>query len=231
MLLGRALAADWGRWLAVTLGFVVVYYGGLLLATMLRFREIPNYVVFHDVIHVYGLILAGTPSWSDAFTIMLGEPWFETGYKNPEYYGVATWSYMLIPPKMLIVALFGALLATAAVLLRYGRGQACPVASARGVYTAAGAGSVMVALTSATLTWVVCCATPSWVVALAMLGMSASLALWLEPLGKVLTLLGLGIMIAVIVYQLRRLGAGASTVGAPRGAAAASGGLSPCRMQ
>ena len=46
----------------------------------------------------------------------------------------------------------------------------------------AGGGAALVGVSSATLSWVVCCATPTWVVSLAMLGMSASLALWLEPL-------------------------------------------------
>ena len=38
--------------------------------------------------------------------------------------------------------------------------------------------------------WVVCCATPTWVVSLAMMGMSASLALWLEPLVIFITITG-----------------------------------------
>jgi hypothetical protein len=45
------------------------------------------------------------------------------------------------------------------------------------------------------------------VVALAMLGMNASLALLLEPLGQVMMALGLGIMLMIIVLQLRQLAA------------------------
>ncbi|HEU0202602.1 MAG TPA: hypothetical protein VFR86_19490 [Burkholderiaceae bacterium] len=201
-----AVARARGRWLAVSLGFVVAYYAGLLLFTMLRFAEVPNYVEFHDLLGTYRLILDGTPVWSDRLPILLDEPWFETGYKNPHYYGVATWSYMLIPPRMLLVFLAGALLATVAVLARYGQehGRGCPASPAR-AYTAAGFGSALVGLTSATLTWVVCCASPTWVVALAMLGMSASLALWLEPLGKVLLVLGLLVFAGAIAQQLRAL--------------------------
>jgi hypothetical protein len=44
-------------------------------------------------------------------------------------------------------------------------------------------------------------------VALAMLGMSASLALWLEPLGDLLTFGGLLIMIWIIYYQLKHISA------------------------
>lgn len=203
-LMRQTIARYRGRWLAISVGFVVLYYLGLLLFTMARFWEIPNYVEFHDILGTYKLIWDGTPAWSDAWPILMDEAWFEAGYKNPHYYGIATWSYMLIPPKMFLVFVSGALLATAMVLMAAGKEAACPIAPAR-VYAAAGAGSALVGLTSATLTWVVCCAAPSWVVALAMLGMSVSLALWLEPLGNILMMLGLLLMAGIIVLQLRNL--------------------------
>ena len=195
----------WGLLLLTSVGFVVLYYSGLLLLTMLRFGEIPNYVVFHDVFHVYGLIFEGTPSLLDMIPILIDEPWFETGYKNPNYYGVATWSFMLIPPKMMLVFLMGFLLGIFTVLVMYGRNRSCQMVTDKRLYAAAGVSSVFISLTSATLTWVVCCATPSWVVALAMLGMSASLALWLEPLGNLLTISGLLVMVWIIYYQLKTL--------------------------
>jgi hypothetical protein len=37
------------------------------------------------------------------------------------------------------------------------------------------------------------------------LGMSSSIALWLEPLGNFLTVAGIGIMLGTIYYQLRLL--------------------------
>jgi len=200
-----AIRKHWRILLLVSIGFVFLYYSGLLLVTMARFGEIPNYVVFHDVFGTYGLILEGTPSLLDAIPIMIDEPWFETGYKNPLYYGVATWSFMLIPPKILLVLLMGNLLGIFTVLTLYKQSQACAVKNNKSLYAAAGTGTLFISLTSATLTWVVCCATPSWVVALAMLGMSASLALWLEPLGKLLTIGGLAIMIWIIVSQLRSI--------------------------
>ena len=97
----QALFNKWRMLLGVTFGFVSVYYLLILLATMVRFAEIPNYLTVHDVLHNYYLVLTGTPSLIDAIPIMFEEPWLETGYKNPLYYGVATWSYMLIPLKML----------------------------------------------------------------------------------------------------------------------------------
>lgn len=202
----RTVAQHRVRWLAISLGFVVTYYAGLLLFTMLRFGEIPNYAVFHDVFGVYRLIYEGTPSVSDALSIMMDEAWFEAGYKNPLYYGIATWSYMLIPPKVLLVFLTGVLVATVVVLAAAGKAAACP-ASSKQAYATAGMGTALVGLTSATLTWVVCCATPSWVVSLAMLGMSVSLALWLEPAGMILTPLGLSLIAGMIVKQLRSLAA------------------------
>ncbi len=95
----------WFMLASISIGFVVLYYFGLLFFTMVRFGEIPNYVVFHDVLHVYQLILTGTPYFLDTIPIIIDEAGFETGYKNPDYYGVATWSYMLIPPKMLLLLL------------------------------------------------------------------------------------------------------------------------------
>jgi hypothetical protein len=62
-------------------------------------------------------------------------------------------------------------------------------------------------MTSATLTWVVCCATPSWIVGLAMLGMSSSLALWLEPFGKIINVLGLILVVWIILLQLKSIAA------------------------
>jgi len=204
-LLVNAVKQRWNILLLTSFGFLVLYYVGLLLVTMLRFGEIPNYVEFYDVIGTYRLIFEGTPSLQDALPILVDEPWFEAGYKNPEYYGVATWSFMLIPPKMFLVFIMGILLGIFAVLVSYSRNVACSVKTDKRLFAAAGMGSALISLTSATLTWVVCCATPSWVVALAMLGMSASLALWLEPLGHFLSVAGLGLMLWIIVVQLKKI--------------------------
>lgn len=206
----RAVRAHWVLFVLMSGGFFALYYLGLLLMTMVRFGEIPNYLIFHDVIHVYRLIWEGTPSITDMVSIAVDEAWIETGYKDPEYYGVATWSYMLVPPKMLLVLLMGVLLGLFAALQAYRRtSTACVVASSagwdRGLIAAAGLSSAFIALTSATLTWVVCCATPTWIVALTMLGMSASLALWLEPAGIALRIAAFAIMAGVLVVQLRSL--------------------------
>ena len=200
----QALFNKWQMLLAVTSGFVFVYYLLILFITMLRFAETPNYLTVHDVLHNYYLVLTGTPSLLDAIPIMFDEPWLEVGYKNPLYYGVATWSYMLIPLKMIPIVLIGFLLGVFAALTSYSKSLYCQLPAKRS-FTLAGIGSGLVGLTSVTLTWVVCCATPSWVVALAMLGMSASLALWIEPIGKLLTFSGMLLMLWVVMQQARRL--------------------------
>jgi hypothetical protein len=201
----QAIKQQWLLWLLLIFGFVVLYYGGLLLITMIRFHEIPNYVEVYNIVHVYQQIFEGTPSLKDALMILVDEAWIETGYKNPDYYGIATWSYMLIPPKMALLVIMAALVATFVVLSIYSRKNACPIKNGRRLYAIAGIGSGFVGMTSATLTWVVCCATPSWIVGLAMLGMSSSLALWLEPLGKIISTLGLALMLWIIVLQLKSI--------------------------
>jgi len=204
-LVALACKKYWVSLLLVSVGFTVVYYAGLLMLTMIRFAEVPNYIEFYDVFKIYGLILEGTPSLIDAIPIIIDEAWFETGYKNPAYYGVATWSYMLIPPKMILVFLMGGLLGIFTVLRKHQKNTNCNMKKDKGLFVAVGISSTFISLTSATLTWVVCCATPSWVVALAMLGMSASLALWLEPLGTIMTISGLALMLWIIYSQLKSI--------------------------
>jgi len=201
----QAIKQHWLLWLFMVAGFLVLYYGGLLLVTIIRFHEVPNYVEVYNIWHVYQQIFDGTPSLRDAMKILIDEAWIEMGYKSPEYYGIATWSYMLIPPKMLVVGLMSMLVATFITLRVYSREQACPLSNRGKLYTVAGVGSGMVGLGSATLTWVVCCATPSWVVGLSMLGLSSSLALTLEPFGKIINTAGIGLILWIIFLQLKSI--------------------------
>ena len=57
----------------------------------------------------------------------------------------------------------------------------------------------MVAMTNATMSWVVCCAAPSWVVGLAMLGLGVSTSLALESMGPVLSIGGFSLLIAALI--------------------------------
>lgn len=201
----QAIRQQWMLWLFMVLLFPVLYYGGLLLVTIIRFHEVPNYVEVYNIIQVYQQIFEGTPSMKDALTILIDEAWIEMGYKNPDYYGIATWSYMLIPPKMLLVAAMSVLVATFITLRVYSRKQSCPLENPGRLYAAAGVGSGLVGLGSATLTWVVCCATPSWVVGLSMLGLSSSLALALQPFGKIINTMGMALVLWIIFLQLKSI--------------------------
>ena len=196
------------RWLAMAIGFTLLYYSMVLVFTMIRFQEIPNYVTFENVFHVYYMILAHTPSLSDAIPIMANEAFFETGFKDPNYYGVATWSYMLIPPKVLLV-LFMAMLLTTYLFLKSQTRRACrlnsPAVPSSKLTTTAGLGTALVSLTNVSLSWVVCCATPNWSVALTMLGLSSSISLWLNPYGVYMTLIGMGLMLVAVFSQAGQL--------------------------
>ena len=185
-----AILARKALWVLITLGFVVVYYAGILLSVMLRFGDMPNYVTVHDYLHNVAVIIRSTPSVRDMLPIILDEWWIEVGFMNRQYgRGIAGWSFQIIPAKFVVVLALGALVATNVVLLRQ-----LPRACARAVpYTGAaatGLGAAFVGFTSVTLTWVVCCAAPSWAVGLAMLGVGVSTAFGVQPYGPAITMAG-----------------------------------------
>ena len=188
-------------WLGLAMGFIAGYHAVLLGMMVLRFGHWPNFVKSYDVFEAFWLIIAGTPSWIDAFSILLAEPLLDVGYISPQW-RIAEWSLMILPRQFAQVTLLGFFVATFAVLYLGNRTQ-CSSAP-RGWSLAAALGAGLSGMASATLFWVVCCATPTWVVALAMLGFSVSLASALEPLGIVLTLSGFGLLATAIVAQLRR---------------------------
>lgn len=194
----RAIRNDSGRWLAVMLGVALAYHLALLGATILRFGTWPNYLRVHDLVDAARLIVAGTPDPRDALAFLGDEIWIEIGYIHPTF-RLAEWSFNLMPVRLALVLLGGALLATYVVLARTCTARS-PAAAA-----AAGAGSGLVALTSATLMWVVCCAAPSWVVGLAMLGLGVSTSLALEPLGLPLTAAGFALLGAAVMLRARHL--------------------------
>lgn len=203
--MGRAIAERRRMWLSVLIGFMVVYQLTLMAALIVRFENVPNYVTFYNYpANVYE-ILVSTPALSDALPIIAEEWLVEIGYMNYDYgNGVSEWSLTLWPSKLVVLSIVGALLATCLVLLLPGKDGACPIASKQRAMVGAGSGAALVGLSSATMSWVVCCATPTWVVSLAMLGMSASLALWLEPLGDFITAGGFILLIATAVFLARR---------------------------
>jgi hypothetical protein len=214
---GSAVAERWALWAAIATGFVVVYNVMLLAALIVRFGDLPNYATVYDYPGNVLRIVASTPSALDAVEIVRDEWLLEIGFMNYSFgNGISEWSLTILPAKLVLLLAVGALLATTIVLALPARDGACAAASGRKAIGAASGGAALVGFSSATLSWVVCCAAPTWVVSLAMLGMSASLALWLRPFGDVITVSGFALLAtAVVVLARRRSGFDAA---APRSA-------------
>lgn len=202
-IIGSTIAARKGLWLLMTLGFVIAYYGGLLLSVIIRFEQLPNYATLHDYIHNVAGIIRSTPSISDMLPIIADEWLLEIGYMNRDYgRGVAEWSIEIIPAKAVIVLILGAFVATNVLLLRR-LPRACAAAVRYSGLGATGLGAAFVGFTSVTLTWVVCCAAPSWAVGLALLGVSVSTAFGVQPYGTAITLAGFAMLLGT-TYLLAR---------------------------
>jgi len=193
-------------WWGTMIGFIATYYTGLLLTMLIRFENVPNYVTFYDWPGNVWVILTSTPSFADAIEIISEEWLVEIGYMNYDFgNGISEWAMNIVPPKLFLMLVVASLIASLVVLLMPSRSTACLAAPKKGkAVAAASGGATLVGLSSATLSWVVCCATPTWVVSLAMMGMSASLALWLEPLGDFITISGFVLLFASIWHLARR---------------------------
>jgi len=198
----QAVRRCWRGFSGLSLMLVVTYYAALVGVMTLRLGQLPNYAEIYDAPAAYMLIWTSTPSPLDAVQIMADEPLFEIGYKMPEF-GISEWSLMVALPNLIQVSAGAALLAVFFLLGRLARRAGCAL-RLRAV-AAAGAGAGLLALCSASLTWVVCCATPSWVVALSLLGVSLTLAQWLGPFDALFLCAG-GLAAACgIALQARRL--------------------------
>lgn len=199
---GAAVYARFGRWLAIGLATTLIYYVGLLAALVVRFENLPNYVVAYNWPGNVAHIIRSTPSLADTAMIVQNEWLLEIGYMNMSFgKGISEWSLTLVPPKMAVILALGMLLATVWAL---GTAQHACAARPDGTSIAAsGLGAGLVALTGATMTWVVCCATPTWIVGLAMLGMGVATANWLEPAGAYLSFAGFALLTVAIAKMAR----------------------------
>lgn len=195
----RAVAGHWalvaGMALATLAGSIVLQ----LVALVVRFGNLPNYATLYDWPGNVATIVASTPSVRDMLPIIAGEWLVEIGYMNYDYgLGISEWAFTLIPLSMLAVAFTGALLGTLLAVWRETR--SCPREVRAGSAAAGGLGATFVALTSLTMSWVVCCATPSWVVGLAMMGLGVSTSLWLQPIGGWVALTGFALIALAILW-------------------------------
>ncbi len=207
----RAVIIGLARWrvmiLAFAVGFPIVFYGLLLGVLVVKYGHLPNYLTRHDWIHNVLGIIHGTPSMRDMVPIILNEWLLEIGYMDYQYgHGVADWSLAIIPHKLAIMSLAGALIGLNAALLCERRApqtlsRECVRASRFGFLTCLGA--VSTGLTSATVFSVACCAVPSWAGSLTILGMETSLAYALEPFGPIGSLLGVGALVMSAFWLAR----------------------------
>jgi hypothetical protein len=198
----RETVADSRRaWLAMTLGFTVLYHLGLLASASLSTGHLPNYIRFYDWPANVLRIIHSTPAASDMLSIISDEWLIETGAMNYHYaHGIAEWSLAVMPTHVAMTLLLAALVATMILLLRRSRDY-CPIAERGAGATATGVGALFVGTANITMTWVACCAAPSWVVGLSLVGIETSSAFALLPYGGALSGAGFA-MLAATIYWL-----------------------------
>lgn len=196
--LSQTIAKDWKRLLVWGLVTAVLFQVFMMIALIVRFQAVPNYVTFYNWIGNVAWIVQSTPSWGDIPAIVAEEWLIEIGFMNYDYgNGISEWSLNVVPSRMLVLFGLGFMLGLCTSLLR---SETCRTETGRSVQFGAGAGAFLVAMTNATMSWVVCCATPSWVVGLAMLGLGVSTSLALETMGPILSISGFSILAFLIIF-------------------------------
>jgi hypothetical protein len=223
----QAVISGLARWCAMifafAVGFPILFYLLLLGVLVVRYGHLPNYVTRHDWIHNVLGIIHGTPSVRDMVPIILNEWLLEIGYMDYQYgHGVADWSLSIIPHKLAIMSLAGALIGLNVALLNERQAsrtlaQECRRACRSGCFTCLGA--LCTGLTSATVFSVACCAAPSWAASLTILGMETSLAFTLEPFGPFASLIGIVFLCTSALWLAydNRSGAGAEMLPTSQG--------------
>ena len=188
-------------WLAMTLGFTLLYHLILLGSASLSTGHLPNYIRYYDWPANVMRIIRSTPAIADMPPIINDEWLIETGALNYNYgHGIAEWSLAIIPSNVFVALLLSALVTTSILLLRRSR-EICPLAERGAGATAAGVGALFVGTANITMTWVACCSTPTWVVGLSLLGIESSSAFVLLPYGNALSFGGFAVL-ALTTYWL-----------------------------
>jgi hypothetical protein len=196
------IRANWKTMVVHGLVFALMFQVIMLLALIVRFQDLPNYVTFYDWFGSAAHIIQSTPSMRDAAHIIWEEWLIEIGFMNYDYgMGISEWSLNVLPSRLFMLFVLGA---TVSLCLALVRRDNCDAGTSTAMRATTGVGALLVAMTNATMSWVVCCATPSWVVGLAMLGLGVSTSLALETMGPVLTSLGSGTLAFLIVILAAR---------------------------
>lgn len=194
--INEALRHDWRRMVLTGVIFAVLFQVLMLIALMVRFQALPNYAIGYDWIGNVIHIIRSTPSWSDIPPIVNQEWLIEIGKMNYDYgTGISEWSLNVVPIRMMVLFVLGALIALCTTLMR---AETCGAVTRNSLRATTGLGTILVAMTNATMSWVVCCAAPSWVVGLAMLGLGVSTSLALETMGPALNFAGFGLLLALV---------------------------------
>lgn len=180
------------------LGFAVFAQVLMLIALMIRFQDLPNYTQFYDWGSNVAWIIQSTPSWSDIPPIIAEEWLIEIGFMNYDYgHGISEWSLNVIPSRMLVLFGLGVLVGLCLIL---SQSRSCSPVGKHGLTAATGVGTLLVAMTNATMSWVVCCAAPSWVVGLAMLGLGVSTSLAIQDFGMLISGSGFAVLGTLAFY-------------------------------
>lgn len=192
------IRANWKTMALYGVIFALAFQVFMMLALMVRFQALPNYVTFYDWLGNVAWIIQSTPSWKDWLPIIWEEWLIEIGYMNYDFgNGLSEWSLNVVPSRLFVLFVLGAMVALCLALVRR---DTCEGKASTTLRATTGIGAILVAMTNATMSWVVCCATPTWVVGLAMLGLGVSTSLALETMGPVLTYAGFGTLVGLIFF-------------------------------
>lgn len=196
--LWRTIRTEWRKLALWGLAFAILAQVLMMIALMVRFQDLPNYIEFYDWFGNVAWIIQSTPSWGDIPPIVAEEWLIEIGFMNYDYgMGISEWSLNVIPARMAVLFGLGALVGLCRILAR---ANTCSREQKGGLTAATGIGTVLVAMTNATMSWVVCCAAPSWVVGLAMLGLGVSTSLAIQDLGPLITGSGFAVLGSLALY-------------------------------
>ena len=208
---------NWKSMVVTGLTVALLFQVLMLVALIVRFQALPNYVTTYDWFGNVAWIIQSTPSWRDIPPIVWEEWLIEIGHMNYDFgSGISEWSLNVVPSRLLVLFILGAMVSLCLALVRR---DTCDGKAAGTLRATTGLGAFLVAMTNATMSWVVCCATPTWVVGLAMLGLGVSTSLALQSLGPVLTIAGFGTLSALIlVLAWRKSRPAAEPKGAPANA-------------
>lgn len=186
-------------------GFPIVFYLLQLGIPIFRYGHLPNYVTPYDWVANVERIIHNTGSIRDMIPIVLNEWIFEIGYMDYSYgHGIAEWSMYLVPLKIVLISLTGALIGLNLGLMidRLAAAgssvQQCARAGGSGILTSVG--TIFTGLTNSTLFSIACCSTPSWVGSLSILGIQSGSAFALQPYGTDGTILGIVMLIVSALW-------------------------------